>query len=314
MNPRIVFMGSPAFALPTLKMLASHYLLIGVVTQPDRPAGRGQNLTPPSIKELALEVGLPIIQPGRLKEPAALDQLLAWKPDLIVVAAFGQILRQNVLDIPPFGCINVHASLLPRWRGAAPIQAAILNGDQESGVTIMKMDAGVDTGAILSKRALAIQNDDTAESLSVKLADLGADLLQQALPDYLAGKIKPEPQDESRATKAPMIKKEDGLLNFSLPAEMLERQIRAFTPWPGTFFIWQNNPLGVLKAHILPDNQAVPGKLGIFNKFPGVGTQNGWLVLDIVQPAGKKPMAGNVFLNGARQWIVHNQAGYIFGR
>jgi methionyl-tRNA formyltransferase len=302
MKPVIVFLGSPAFALPTLRMLAAHYPVVGVVTQPDRPAGRGQLLTAPPVKELALDLGLPVIQPVRLKEPAALDQLSAWKPDLLVVAAFGQILRQNVLDMPKFGCINVHASLLPRGRGAAPIQAAILNGDRETGVTIMKMDAGVDTGAILSQKALAIQDDDTSESLSARLADLGAGLLEVTLPAYLAGEIVPEAQDDSKATKVPMIKKEDGLLDFNLPAASLERRIRAFTPWPGTFFVWQSSPLKVLRAHVLETSSATPGQQGVSGKFPMIGSGQGWLVLDEVQPAGKKPMSGDVFLRGARTW------------
>ena len=296
-------MGSPKFALPTFKILAANYNLIGVVTQPDRPAGRGQRQTPPPIKALALQYGIPIIQPNQLKEPTAIDQLLAWQPDLIVVAAFGQILRQNVLDLPHLGCINVHASLLPRWRGAAPIQAAILNGDRETGVTIMKMDAGVDTGAILAQRAIPILIDDTSESLSEKLAELGADLLDQTLPDYVAGRTVSRLQDESLATKAPMLNKEDGLLDLTLPADVLERKIRAFNPWPGAYFIWQGFPLRILKAQINPGADAMRGQFGIVGKYPGVGTGNGWLVLEVVQPAGKKPMAGDVFLRGARQWV-----------
>jgi len=295
-------MGSPKFALPTFKMLAAKYNLVGAVTQPDKPAGRGQKLTPPPVKELALQLGIPMIQPNRLKEPAAMDQLIAWQPDLIVVAAFGQILRQSVLDLPVLGCINVHASLLPRWRGAAPIQAAILNGDRETGITIMKMDAGVDTGSIFAQKAIPVLSDDTSESLSEKLAELGADLLDQTLQDYIAGRIVPHLQDESLATKAPMIKKEDGLLDFNLPAEISERKIRAFNPWPGAYFNWQNTLIKVLEAHIVPGVEAMPGQSGTVGRYPGVGTGNGWLVLDMVQPAGKKPMAGDVFLRGARQW------------
>ncbi len=190
MNKRVVFMGSPEFSLPTLRALAEYYVVVGVVTQPDKPAGRGRALTPPPVKRLAEELGLAVIQPQRLRETGAMEQLQAWQPDLIVVAAFGQILRQNVLDLPPWGCVNVHASLLPRWRGAAPIQAAILNGDVETGATIMRMDAGVDTGPLLAQRPLAISPEDTAGSLSPRLAEQGAALLIRDLA-RLSGRPAP---------------------------------------------------------------------------------------------------------------------------
>jgi methionyl-tRNA formyltransferase len=302
MSIRIVFMGSPAFALPILNILARDYTVVGVVTQPDRPAGRGQVLTPPPIKELAVNLGVPVIQPNRLREPAAIQQLQDWMPDLIVVAAFGQILRQVVLDLPLLGCVNVHASLLPRWRGAAPVQAAILSGDSSTGITIMKMDAGVDTGAILSQRALLINANDNGESLSERLAELGAGLLAEVLPRYIAGKITPQPQDELLATGAVMIRKEDGLLDFTQPAEILERQVRAYYYWPGAYFMWQGAPFKVLRAHVYSETETFSGQEGIIQKYPAVGTNKGWLVLDVVQPAGKKPMAGNVFLRGAVNW------------
>jgi methionyl-tRNA formyltransferase len=181
MNVRVVFMGSPEFALPTLRLLSESYPVVGVVTQPDKPAGRGNLLTPPPVKILAEALGIEVIQPQRLREPWALEQLQIWQPDLIVVAAFGQILRPIVLDLPKFGCINVHASLLPRWRGASPIQAAILHGDRETGVTIMRMDPGMDTGPILSQHSIAIHPEDTAGSLSPRLAETGANLLIQTL-------------------------------------------------------------------------------------------------------------------------------------
>ncbi len=191
MSERIVFMGSPEFALPALQRLAANYNVVGVVTQPDRPAGRGRSLAIPPVKRFALEQGLPVIQPERLKETDAMHQLQEWAPDVIVVAAFGQILRQPVLELPPYGCINIHASLLPRWRGAAPIHAAILNADPVTGVTIMRMDAGIDTGPILSQRAIPILLEDTGGSLGQRLADLGADLLIETLPGYLEGRITP---------------------------------------------------------------------------------------------------------------------------
>jgi methionyl-tRNA formyltransferase len=295
-------MGSPAFALPTLTTLARIYPVVGVVTQPDRPAGRGQTLTPPPVKELAQSLSIPVIQPNRLKEPAAWEQLQAWQPDLIVVAAFGQILRQNVLDLPRQGSINVHASLLPRWRGAAPIQAAILNGDRTTGVTIMKMDAGVDTGAILKQREITIDPQDNTETLSARLAQAGAELLAETLSGYLKGEVLPKTQDDSLATRANMVNKEDGLLDFQWPAVELERRVRAFFPWPGTYFPWAGSSLKVLRAHVEGGTNASNGQQGIIGKLPAMASADGWLVLDEVQPAGKKPMPGEVFLRGARQW------------
>ncbi len=299
----VVFMGSPEFALPSLKRLAEHYHVVGVVTQPDRPAGRGMVLTPPPIKPLAQELGIATIQPAKLREPGAWEQLQAWQPDLIVVTAFGQILRQNVLDLPRFGCINVHASLLPRWRGAAPIQAALLNGDPVTGVTIMRMDAGVDTGPILSQREEPIRPEDNAETLAQRLAASGADLLVETLPRYLGGELQPRPQPEEGITQASMIRKEDGLLDFNQPAQALAWKVRAFQPWPGTFLNWAGNPLKVLRAHAVARTGAEPGEKQVVDHLPAVATADGWLVLDEVQPPGKKAMPGDVFLRGARQWL-----------
>lgn len=294
-------MGSPEFAVPILEQCTKVYSVVGVVTQPDRPAGRGQILTPPPVKETALALGLPIIQPGKLKELGVWEQLVDWAPDLIVVAAFGQILRQNVLDLPHYGCINVHASLLPRWRGAAPIQAAILNGDSVTGVTIMKMDAGVDTGAILAKREIPILDEDTTGLLLPRLANAGAELLIATLPEYLSGSIQPQPQDATLATRAPMIQKDDAQLDLKNPAEMLTRQVRAYQPWPGTYLPWQNGILKVIKAHQISGECEVAAR-SIQGGLPALGTSKGWLVLDIVQPAGKKAMPGSAFLQGARDW------------
>jgi methionyl-tRNA formyltransferase len=302
MTLRVVFMGSPEFALPTLAALEKNYSLVGVVTQPDRPAGRGRVLTPPPVKQLAMQLDLEVIQPQKLREPSAMEKLISWSPDVIVVAAFGQILRQAVLDLPHFGCINVHASYLPRWRGAAPIQAAILNGDEETGVTIMRMDAGIDTGAILSQRAMAVLPNDTAGSLGERLALDGAKLLVETLPEYFSGNIEPRAQDEGRATYASLLTKEQGILDYSLPAVKLERQVRAFLPWPGAYTFFQGEMLKVLRSHVEKE-PANPGQRGIIAQFPAVGTADGWLVLDEVQPAGKRPMAGNIFLRGARQWV-----------
>jgi methionyl-tRNA formyltransferase len=217
------------------------------------------------------------------------------------VAAFGQILRPDVLNLPRYGCINVHASLLPRWRGAAPIQAAVLAGDDETGVTIMKMDQGVDTGGILSQRALAIGLDETAGSLAERLSDAGAKLLMETLPEYLSGELQPRPQDNDGATYAPMLKKEDGLLDTSKAADELARRVRAFNPRPGAFLPGDGEALKVHRAHA-EIGDASPGSRTAYLGQPAVGTGKGLLVLDEVQPAGKKAMSGRAFLAGARAW------------
>ena len=303
MSIRAVFMGSPDFAVPSLRRLADQVDVIGVVTQPDRPAGRGRVLTPPPVKVLAQSLGIPVMQPEKLRDPAAQETLREWAPDLIVVTAFGQILRKSVLELPRYGCVNVHASLLPRWRGAAPIQAAILHGDAQTGTTIMIMDPGVDTGPILSQEAMAIRADDTAESLSARLSEAGADLLARTLPGYLEGTIQPQPQDDSLATYAAMLSKEQGRLNFDQPAAALERQVRAFTPWPGTFMEWQGQNLKVLRARAAEDCGGLqPARCMVIDGLPAVTTVQGCLVLEEVQPPGKRPTSGSDFLRGAREW------------
>lgn len=305
-SPRLVFMGSPEFAVPALQALADHYTVVGVITQPDRPAGRGRTLKPPPVKLLAEELGLPYIQPEKLRQPEALEQLQNWAPDLIVVAAYGQILRPAVLELPIYGCLNIHASLLPRWRGAAPVNAAILHGDSQTGISIMLMDAGVDTGPVLSQRAIPILPEDTTKSLSERLAILGADLIVETLPGYLNGSLKPIPQDESLATYAPLLKKEDGELDFNHPAEELERKVRAFHPWPGAFVYWGGAILKIQRAAVAftaQEGQMPPGQRTIHDGFPAISTKDGLLVLLELQPAGKKPMSGKDFLQGARNWI-----------
>ncbi len=294
-------MGSPDFALPILHSLSRQHDVVGVVTQPDRASGRGRELKAPPVKTLALELGIPVIQPKKLREPEAMQQLHAWNPDIIVVAAFGQILKKEVLDLPKFGCVNVHASLLPRWRGAAPINAAILAGDEETGVTIMQMDVGLDTGPMLAMKSIRIKPDDTTGSVTQALSTLGADLLLETLPDYLAGKIMPTPQPEEGATYAPMLKKEDGLLDFTKPAAELERRVRAMNPWPGAWFEWDGAPLKLHKARVGQGN-AEAGKRLVEQNQPAVAAGGGILILDEVQPPGKKIMPGKSFLAGARNW------------
>lgn len=295
-------MGSPDFSLPTLRQLAQIYQVVGVVTQPDRASGRGRELKAPPVKLLAQELNIPVIQPQKLREPEAMQQLREWNPDLIVVAAFGQILKKDVLDLPKFGCINVHASLLPRWRGAAPINAAVLAGDEETGVTIMKMDVGLDTGPMLSMKRIRIKPDDTAGSLFEALSTLGADLLIETLPVYVDGKIAPEPQPEDGATYAPMLKKEDGRLDFNQSAIELERRIRAMNPWPGAWFEWNGNLLKVSKGVVNEGRGNEVGSRLIVDGRPAVRCADGILILDEVQPPGKKVMPGKAFLSGARDW------------
>lgn len=301
MTNRVVFMGSPDFALPSLRALAKAYDLVGVVTQPDRPSGRGRELKAPPVKTFALELNVPVIQPEKLRGPEAMDQLRAWAPHVIVVAAFGQILKPDVLELPLYGSINVHASLLPRWRGAAPVNAAILNGDEETGVTIMKMDAGLDTGPILSRKSIRIMQDDTAGSVFESLSTLGADLLLATLPDYFSGKITPRPQPVEGVTYAPMLKKDEGRLDFTRSAEELGRRVRAFNPWPGAFMDFDGTNLKVHRAHAEAGKESEGRKL-IYRGQAGVGAGSGILILDEVQPAGKKSMSGKDFLRGTRDW------------
>ncbi len=302
METPILFMGTPDFGVPTLRALADRFHVVGVITQPDRPAGRGRKPKPPAVKSEAKTLGIPCCQPRSLHESAALDQLNLWNPDLIVVAAYGEILPPNVLDFPPYGCLNVHASLLPRWRGAAPINAAILHGDQETGVTIMKMDEGLDSGPILAQEAIPIKEDDTAGSLFEKLSQLGAQLLVETIPPYVEGEISPQPQDDSKATYAPMLQREDGELFFNRPADFLARQVRAYYPWPGTFTSWKGRRLIVHQAHAKPVTSPGMGVLCRDEDKPAVGTSQGILVLDEVQPAGKRKMPGEDFLHGAKDW------------
>ncbi len=301
-HPRIVFMGSPDFAVPALRaLITGGYPVVGVITQPDRPSGRGNTLTPPPVKAAAVELGLEVYQPETLRAPESMQRLREWNPGLIVVAAFGQILRPEVLNLPRHGCVNIHASLLPRHRGAAPIQAALLAGDKETGITIMLMDAGIDTGPMLAQHGMEISPTDTGGSLFEQLSIMGGELLLKTLPPYLRGELSPQPQPAAGATYAPMLKKEDGLLDFARPAAALERKIRAFSPWPGTFMPWQGMTLKIHKAHIEPGN-AEAGKQVIVGGLPAVGASEGILVFDELQPPGKAKMPGKAFLAGGRNW------------
>ncbi len=302
---RIVFMGTPEFAVPALEALADAHQVVGTITQPDRKAGRGRELHPSPVKEVALERDLPLFQPRTLRQPAAVAQLAAWEPDVIVVAAFGQILRQNVLNLSPHGCLNIHASLLPRWRGAAPVAAAILTGDEVTGVTIMKMDAGLDTGPILAQREEPIHPDDTCATLAERLSRIGAELLIETLPPYLAGELIPQSQPEEGVTHAPQLRKEDGRIDWHKSAVELAQQVRAFTPWPGAFTTLQEKHFKILKAMPLPGwrGDAPPGTIVTLANGCAVATGKGALRLEEVQLAGKRPMDIEAFLCGQRECV-----------
>lgn len=299
---KIVFMGTPDFAVPSLQALIDHHEVIGVVTQPDRPAGRGGKLRMSPIKELALKHNIPVFQPKRLRKPEAIEELQQWQPDVQVVAAYGQILPQTVLDIPPHGSVNVHASLLPRWRGAAPIHAAIRAGDTETGVTIMKMDAGLDTGPMLRKHAIAIAPDETGQSLHDKLAVVGATLLLETLPGYLSGELHPQEQDDKEATYAPQIDKDEGEIDWTKDAASIERLVRAFTPWPGTYTYFNETQLKIHSGTVIP-GRAVPGEVVRLGAVIAIGTGDGLYAPGDVQLAGKKRVQVNAFVNGYEEFI-----------
>jgi len=235
-------MGTAELSCASLDKLArdEKYSVAAVVTQPDKPRGRDLKLQPSPVKSLALKLNLPVLQPGRARDEQFIGELRALKPDLIVVVAYGHILPPAILELPKFGCLNVHTSLLPKYRGAAPIQWAIANGETETGVTVMKMDAGLDTGPIISQRRTTILPEDDSAMLHDRLADLGAELLVETVPDYVAGRIQPQPQPAEGASYAPKIKKEDGRIDWKLPAKTIWNRLRAFTPWPGAFTSWKS--------------------------------------------------------------------------
>jgi methionyl-tRNA formyltransferase len=311
---RVVFMGTPAFAVPSLRALVEHgWAFAGVYTQPDRPAGRGRQVASSPVKRAALELGLPVFQPASLRPADEVERLAELRPDVIVVAAFGQILRSNVISIPPNGIVNVHASLLPRWRGAAPITAAILAGDAETGVTIMQIDPGMDTGPMLAKRAIPIDVTDTTGALTDKLAVLGAELLAEALPRWVAGEIAPEPQDDSLATLAPRVKPEDAIVDWAQPADFIARQVRAYQPWPGAHSWLRGKKLTILAAEPIdlqePANAPIASRVGagqpgdLFPLKNGVVvvTGKGALRLHRVQLEGGKPLDIAAFRAGQRE-------------
>ncbi len=317
---RIVYMGTPYFAVPALMALIQNaapgailpegYEIVTVVTRPDKPAGRGREIAFSPVKRTALSHGIPVWQPGSFKKTENSAALAGYTADLYIVAAFGQILPQAVLDQPRHGTLNIHASLLPKYRGADPIAEAILQGDNETGVSIMLLDAGVDTGPVLLRRSITLSADETTGSLTVKLAELGAAALLEALPLWIMGKTTPEAQDEERATHTRMLRKEDGKLRWDLPAAVLARQVRAYMPWPGSYTYWRGKLLKIVAAHALSvelDKPVPPGTV-IAREEAGhqvlaIVTGSGLLMVRQVQLEGKKAMSVEEFLRGYSQIV-----------
>jgi len=295
---RIVFIGTGEVGVPTLQgLLKSEHDVVGVVTQPDKPVGRSQQIEPPPIKRIPITTNIAILQPPRIKDPHAIEEIRAITPDVIVVMAYGQILPRAVLEIPKIACLNLHASLLPRWRGAAPIQAAIAAGDQETGITVMYMDEGLDTGDILLERKLDILPTDTGASLHERLAQVAPEALFESLRLLTAKSAPRIPQDNAQATYAPKLKRDDGRIDWSEPAEVIERKIRAFNPWPGAFIKLGDRNLKVFSASLV-NRSGKPGEILRSEKELVIGAGNDALALDEVQLEGKKRMSAAEFLRG----------------
>ncbi len=305
MAQRIMFMGTPPFAVPCLQALVGHYEIVAVVTQPDRPARRGRRIVASAVKKAALAYDLPLMQPESLRQEEVIAEIRELQPQVIVVAAYGQILRPQVLSIPPSGVINVHPSLLPKYRGASPIAGALLAGEEKTGVTIMLMDEGMDTGPILAQISIKIRPEDTTGSLVERLARMGADLLLETLPRWLEGQIKPQPQDNARATYTKPIAKKDGLIDWSLPAAEIWGRVRAFDPWPGAHTWWRGKLFKVLASRPLPEwaGKGKPGQVLDLSAGVAVATGQGALLLQEVQLAGRRAIGIQDFVRGQRDFI-----------
>ena len=298
---KIVYMGTPDFSVPPLeKMIEAGHDIVAVVTQPDKPKGRSDKLVPSPVKECALKHGIQILQPKKIREPEVVEELKNLGADIFVVAAFGQILSQEVLDIPKFGCVNIHASLLPKYRGAAPIQMCILNGDTTTGVTIMQMNAGMDTGDILIAKEIQIDDEDTAGTLFDKLMYLGADLIVEALPKIENGELIPVPQDEDKSTKCGKINKEMGHINWKMSSGKIQNVVRAMSPWPSAFTGLNGKMLKLWKVKAWREKaKGEPGTIGEVNKDSIlINTGDGMLEVFELQLEGKKRMQVKDFLLG----------------
>ena len=305
MNPtevRTIFMGSPSFALPSLRALVdAGYDVRLAVTQPDRRAGRGGRLRSPEARVEAERLGIPVFQPASFRDPDAVATLAAVEPDLVVVAAYGRILPRAVLDLPRHPVVNVHPSLLPRWRGPSPVAAAILAGDDTTGVSIMELVPEMDAGPVLGARPFTIEATDTTASLEARLAVEGAALLVETLPRWLARDLRPVPQDEALVTTCPLLEKAHGHLLAGMTAREAERAVRAYDPWPGAFVTYGGDRLGIWRAHVGDaGSEGVPGALTAFAGKPAVAFREGVLVLDEVQRSGSRRVTGEAFLNGER--------------
>ena len=302
---RIIFAGTPDFAARHLQALInSEHQIVGVYSQPDRPAGRGKKLKASEVKALALEHDLPVFQPQSLKTDEALEELNSLNADIMIVVAYGLILPKAILDAPRLGCLNVHGSILPRWRGAAPIQRAIWAGDQQTGVTIMQMDEGLDTGDMLHISRCPIDNTETSASLYTKLAELGPDALIDTINRLANGEITPEPQNDTDANYAKKLSKDEANIDWSMDAEQIERNIRAFNPWPVCFTQMRGNTVKIYQANVVEQSGAAGTVLASDKNGIVVACGKHALSISELQPQGKKPMAINDFLNGRSDWVT----------
>ncbi len=305
---KIVYMGTPEFSIiPLERLFSSNFEVDAVYTQPDKPAGRGRSLVASSVKKTAQALGLPVVQPVSFKKEETVNELAAIRPDLAVVAAYGKILPQSVLDIPKYGCVNIHPSLLPRHRGVSPAAAAILAGDEFTGVSIMLLDAGTDTGPLLAQAKIPVANFDTTGSLTAKLSLIGAEMLLEVIARYVKGELSPVPQNNAGVTYCRMISKEEGEIDWNLPAADIWRKVRAYQPWPGCFTRWQGKQLKIIEATPLPGQQSIkPGQVTALEKGKagfGIGAGDGILGVVKVQLEGKKVMSAEEFLRGQQKII-----------
>lgn len=298
---RLIFMGTPQFAVePLHALIAAGHDIAGVVTRTDKPAGRGRTLAAPPVKRTAQELGLAVFQPKRVRDPEFIEILRKMDPEAIIVAAYGQILPKEILSLPKFGCINIHASLLPAYRGAAPINWAIIRGEHETGITVMMMDEGMDTGAILMQEGIPISPEDTAGALTEKLASIGAKLIITALPLLTSGKLTPRAQDGTKATMAPLLKKGDGLIDWDHSARDIHNRVRGLSPWPGAYSYLDKKMVKLIATGVL-DGTGEPGLLYERDKNTmAAGTGSGLLSILSIQPEGKKPMTAGEFMRGHR--------------
>ena len=300
----LIFCGTPQFAVPTLeKLVAEKFSIQLVITNPDEPRGRGYKVQHSPVKEAALRHGLPLFQPARVKTDETREYLSQFRPDAIVIVAYGHIVPQWMIDLPPLGCINLHASLLPKYRGAAPINWAIIRGEKETGVTTMKIDAGMDTGDMLLERREPIRDDDTTETLGERLGVIGSDLMIETLRKLEGGEIMPRPQDHDLATLAPRLKKEDGVIDWTLTAEEIERRVRGLIPWPGAYTSFRGKRLHIWRAEavVAEGSSAAPGAIATEGKRLAVACGEGTeLLLHEVQMEGRKRISARDFANGAR--------------